>query len=39
MTIHVTWEGVLAAMGGVLVLRYLIPILWGLFILWRWDKH
>lgn len=39
ITIHLTWLGVLAVFGGAMVLRYLIPMLWGLWLLWRWDKH
>lgn len=38
MTIHFTWEGVFAVIGVAAVTAWLIYLLVGLFIWWRWGK-
>lgn len=38
MTIHITWPGVLAVVGGAALTWFVLRLLYGLWVLWRWGK-
>jgi hypothetical protein len=38
MTVHITLAGVLEVIGAAAVTAFLIFLVYGLYVIWRWGK-